>query len=87
MSFVSKKKVTLSRGFHFSKDYLAKTQADYDEYFFSFGIVEEGTKNTETRLDLEVIRRKYSNILDILTYDDLLRRLKNTLTILEQGET
>ena len=42
MSFVSKKKVTLSRGFHFSKDYLAKTQADYDEYFFSFGIVEEG---------------------------------------------
>lgn len=48
---------------------------------------EEGTRNTETRLDLEVIRRKYSNILDILTYDDLLRRLKNTLTILEQGET
>ena len=29
--------------------------------------------------DLEVIKRKYSNMLDIITYDDLLRRLENTI--------
>ena len=27
--------------------------------------------------DFEVIKRKYANVVDILTYDDLLRRLKN----------
>jgi hypothetical protein len=30
----------------------------------------------EQRTDFEVIRRKYRNVLDIMTYDDLLRRLK-----------
>jgi hypothetical protein len=29
------------------------------------------------QLDLEIIRRKYANMIDILTYDDLLRRLDN----------
>ena len=37
----------------------------------------------EQRDDFEVIRRKYRNVLDIITYDDLLRRLK---TIGEQFE-
>jgi hypothetical protein len=31
-------------------------------------------------LDFEVIRRKYKNIADIITYDDLLRRLKMTIS-------
>lgn len=36
------------------------------------------------RLDLEFIRRKYSNIVDILSYDDLLRRLDNLIEILRK---
>lgn len=35
-------------------------------------------------LDLEVIKRKYANMMDILTYDDLLRRLKNIIAALSQ---
>lgn len=34
-------------------------------------------------LDFEVIKRKYANIMDIVTYDDLLRRLNNTILVLE----
>lgn len=34
--------------------------------------------------DLEVIKRKYANMMDILTYDDLLRRLNNTISSLSQ---
>lgn len=33
-------------------------------------------------LDFEVIRRKYANMMDIITYDDLLRRLNNTIAAL-----
>lgn len=33
-------------------------------------------------LDFEVIKRKYANMMDIITYDDLLRRLKNTIAAL-----
>lgn len=32
--------------------------------------------SVEQKNDFEVIRRKYRNVLDIITYDDLLRRLK-----------
>jgi len=32
--------------------------------------------------DLEVIKRKYANMMDILTYDDLLRRLNNIIASL-----
>lgn len=32
--------------------------------------------------DLEVIKRKYANMIDILTYDDLLRRLENIIASL-----
>ena len=35
-------------------------------------------------LDLEVIKRKYANMMDILTYDDLLRRLNNIIASLCQ---
>ena len=33
-------------------------------------------------LDLEVIKRKYANMMDIMTYDDLLRRLENIIASL-----
>lgn len=39
--------------------------------------------SAEQRLDFEVIRRKYANMMDIITYDDLLRRLNNTIEALE----
>jgi len=38
----------------------------------------------EQKFDLEFIRRKYSNIVDILSYDDLLRRLDNLIEILRK---
>lgn len=34
-------------------------------------------------LDFEIIKRKYANMMDIITYDDLLRRLNNTIIALE----
>ena len=36
------------------------------------------------QLDLEIIKRKYANMIDILTYDDLLRRLENIIASLRQ---
>lgn len=36
------------------------------------------------QLDLEVIKRKYANMMDIMTYDDLLRRLKNIIASLDR---
>ena len=35
--------------------------------------------NRRQTLDFEIIRRKYSNVVDIITYDDLLRRLNNII--------
>lgn len=34
------------------------------------------------QLDLEIIKRKYANVIDVLTYDDLLRRLNNIIVSL-----
>jgi hypothetical protein len=31
------------------------------------------------KFDFEVVRRKYANVMDIITYDDLLRRLDNMI--------
>lgn len=31
------------------------------------------------KLDFEIIKGKYANIVDIITYDDLIRRLENLL--------
>lgn len=39
----------------------------------------------EQRQDFEVIRRKYKNVIDIITYDDLLARLRFTIAQLKQG--
>ncbi|ASL48729.1 hypothetical protein bAD24_p00090 (plasmid) [Burkholderia sp. AD24] len=36
-------------------------------------------------LDFEVIKRKYTNMMDIITYDDLLRRLNNTIAALKSS--
>jgi len=38
--------------------------------------------NGNQLLDFELIRRKYANMIDIITYDDLLRRLNNTIAAL-----
>ncbi len=35
--------------------------------------------SAEQRLDLEIIKRKYANMIDVLTYDDLIRRLDNII--------
>ena len=34
--------------------------------------------------DLEIIKRKYANMMDIMTYDDLLRRLENIIDSLRR---
>jgi hypothetical protein len=42
-----------------------------------------GEKMTGSQLlDFEVIKRKYANMMDIITYDDLLRRLNHTIAAL-----
>mgnify|MGYP002151419419 CR=1 FL=1 len=35
--------------------------------------------NEQQKFDFEIIKRKYANIMDVLTYDDLLRRLENII--------
>jgi Domain of unknown function (DUF4263) len=37
----------------------------------------------EQKFDFEIIKRKYANIVDIMTYDDLLRRLDNIIAMIE----
>lgn len=39
----------------------------------------------EQKFDFEIIRRKYENIMDIMTYDDLLRRLDNIIAMLKHS--
>ncbi len=36
------------------------------------------------KLDFEIIKRKYTNMMDIITYDDLLRRLNRTISALKK---
>lgn len=36
-------------------------------------------------LDFELIKRKYANVVDIITYDDLLRRLDNIIMSLSKS--
>ena len=38
----------------------------------------------EQRFDFEIIRRKYANMVDIMTYDDLLRRVENIIAMMKQ---
>ena len=43
-----------------------------------------GAKMSDSELlDFEVIKRKYANVMDIITYDDLVRRLDNTIAALK----
>ncbi|MFC0512992.1 Shedu immune nuclease family protein [Mucilaginibacter angelicae] len=39
----------------------------------------ENNLNTEQRLDFEVVKRKYKNVMDIITYDSLIYRLKKII--------
>jgi len=46
------------------------------------GIIIMGRENSlsdEQKLDFEVVKRKYKNVVDIITYDNLLQRLKSTI--------
>ncbi|MBE0507010.1 MAG: DUF4263 domain-containing protein [Marinospirillum sp.] len=38
----------------------------------------------QQRFDFEIIRRKYANMLDIMTYDDLLRRVSNIIEMMKR---
>ena len=38
----------------------------------------------DQKTDFEIIKRKYKNIIDIITYDDLIRRLKFIISQYEQ---
>lgn len=40
--------------------------------------------NTKQQEDFEIIKRKYKNIVDILTYDDIVRRLNSTIEMLKK---
>jgi hypothetical protein len=39
----------------------------------------------DQRFDFEIIRRKYANMIDIMTYDDLLRRLENIIAMMRRN--
>lgn len=46
---------------------------------------DEGLSNAQ-KLDLEIIKRKFANIVDVVTYDDLLRRLQNIIASLKKRD-
>jgi len=51
------------------------------------GIIIMGRKNhfsLDQKNDFEIIKRKYKNIIDIITYDDLINRLENMLISLKK---
>jgi hypothetical protein len=39
----------------------------------------------DQKFDFEIIKRKYTNVMDIMTYDDLLRRLDNIITMMTKN--
>lgn len=39
----------------------------------------DNTLSLEQKADFEVVKRKYKNVIDIITYDDLIQRLKSTV--------
>lgn len=49
--------------------------------------IDNGTMTENQKLDFEIIKRKYTNMMDIITYDDLLRRLSRTISALKNQET
>lgn len=40
----------------------------------------ENDFNKEQLMDFEIIKRKYANLIDLMTYDDLLKRVKNIIS-------
>ncbi|MDT0687677.1 Shedu immune nuclease family protein [Autumnicola psychrophila] len=42
--------------------------------------------SAQQKSDFEVIKRKYNNVIDIITYDDLLQRLKSTIYQFQNSE-
>lgn len=46
---------------------------------------DEGLSNAQM-LDLEIIKRKFANVVDVVTYDDLLRRLQNIIASLKKRD-
>ena len=45
---------------------------------------DEEKLNARQKRDLEIIRKMYSNIVEIITYDDLIKRVQNTLKSIEK---
>lgn len=45
--------------------------------------IDNGNMTENQKLDFEIIKRKYTNMMDIITYDDLLRRLNRTISALK----
>ena len=43
--------------------------------------------NPEELEDLEIVRRMYKNIAEIMTYDTLIKRIKNEIAVLDKGVT
>lgn len=41
--------------------------------------------DNKQKFDFEIIRRKYANVIDIMTYDDLLRRLDNIIAMIHHN--
>ncbi|EKK3232348.1 MULTISPECIES: Shedu immune nuclease family protein [Escherichia] len=46
--------------------------------------IDNGNMTENQKLDFEIIKRKYTNMMDIITYDDLLRRLNRTISALKK---
>ena len=45
----------------------------------------DGDFADDQKFDFEIIRRKYANVMDIMTYDDLLHRLENIISMVNQN--
>jgi len=46
--------------------------------------IKDSDMNDQQKLDFEIIKRKYAKMIDIITYDDLLKRLDNTIAALKK---
>ncbi len=68
---------------YLTEKYRAELPADFDIKITNpSGIIIMGRENLlskEQRQDFEVVKRKYKNVIDIITYDNLIDRLKYTI--------
>ena len=44
----------------------------------------EKNLNEKQKQDLEIIKKMYANVVEIITYDDLIGRVKNTINIIKK---